>query len=259
MSKITKTNNYRLFNLSSENRSLDLKAHQNLRKSMQQNGFLPCFPVVCKRGGDKRLIVVDGQHRLAIAEELGLQVIYMVIEASFDVPDASRTNVPWKPKHYAENYAGRGNEAYVEGLAFMDKYRVPISKAFGLLGGTTTFSNISGAFCSGKFKVTDRAYANKIGEFYVAMIGLSPNLKRSAFLDAVIAAGRIPGFDFLRCLCGAKQCREKLAKCSTRDGYLDLIELVYNFRRQHQVPVKFEAIQAMRGRSAVNLKMESVR
>jgi ParB-like chromosome segregation protein Spo0J len=78
MKKIVNTRNYRLFERDSgENRPLDIKKHKKLMESMKKYGFLEVFPVVVTRNGGDKLIVKDGQHRIAIAEALGLPVYYV--------------------------------------------------------------------------------------------------------------------------------------------------------------------------------------
>ena len=44
---------------------------------MAEHGFVPFFPLFCRREGGK-IIVVDGQARLALAEEMELPVYYVI-------------------------------------------------------------------------------------------------------------------------------------------------------------------------------------
>lgn len=246
---IKSTRNYRLFARSDENRSLDLKKHKKLYLSMKQYGFLPCFPIVCVKNGSGVRIVKDGQHRLAIAEELGLAVHYVDEAVDFDVAVINCTPRSWTLRDYAEKFAAQGNNEYVHGMEFVARHGLPLGVGFAMLGGTTTFGNVQDAFVSGKFKAKDKEWAECVGSAYAAMVDLSSSLKNARFLEACMAAARVEGFSVKRLIDGAKQCRDRLVPFSTREAFLDMMEYVYNFHRQKTIPLKFLATQAMRERN----------
>lgn len=248
-SSITSTRNYRLFKFSDENRPLNLARHKRLRESMQAYGFLRSFPAVCVRSDNKELVVKDGQHRIAFAEELGLPVHYIVESVDFDVAKINCTPKSWTPRDYAEKYAKEGVGEYQEGLLFADRHQLPIGLAFAILADTNTFGNISRAFEEGRFAIKNRVLAEQIAAAYVNIIELDPAMKNVRFLQACIAACRVEGFSVGRLIEGAKHCRDKLVAYSTREAYLELMEEIYNFRRREKVPVKFAALQAMRDRT----------
>jgi hypothetical protein len=252
--KIQCTKNYRLFARSGDNREVNLKKHKKLYESMKRYGFLPCFPIVCVRNGIEPRIVKDGQHRLAIAEELGLPVYYIDEPTDFDVAVINCTAKVWTLRDYADKYAHQGNTAYAAGVEFSSRHGVPLGLGFALLAGTTGFTNIQNAFVSGEFKIRDELWAECVGSTYAALIDISPSLKSVRFLEACMGAARVNGFDAGRLIHNAKQCREKLVSYSTRDAFLDMMEYVYNFKRQKTVPLKFLAIQAMRDRMPMKLR-----
>lgn len=247
--KIQATRNYRLFARSEENRALDLKKHKKLYESMRTYGFLPCFPIVCVKNGIGPRIVKDGQHRLAIAEELGLPVYYVDEDTDFDVAVINCTPKTWTLRDYAEKHIANGKKDYVEGLEFASRHGVPLGIAFAMLSGTTSFGNVQDSFVRGDFKVKDAVWAECVGSTYSAMINLSTSLKTVRFLEACMAAARVKGFEIARLIGGAKQCRDKLVSYSTRDAFLEMMEYIYNFRRQKTVPLKFMALEAMRERN----------
>ena len=253
LKKIMTTKNYRLFHRhSDDNRPLDLKKHKKLIESMKRYGFLRCFPIVVyreKKNGD-RLIVKDGQHRLAIAETLGLPVYWVEEEIDFDVAFINGTPKGWELRDYAQKYATNGVKAYQEGMDFAEQYGLPLSMAFALLAGTTTFTNCYGPFEKGEFKVRDRKWAESVAGVYVPLVQMSPAIKNKRLVEAVMAVCRVPEFDGKRLLAGAERCREKLVPYSTRDAYLDMMEAVYNFGRKQLVGLKAAAMMAMRDRSA---------
>lgn len=250
--KVTSTKNYKLFSRSGDNRPLDPKKHKRLKKSMEKYGYLPCYPIVCIRDKKQNLIVLDGQHRLYMAELLGLPVAYAVVDEAFDIATINGTQEKWNTRNFAETFAAQGKREYQEGIEFADRYGIAIGIAFGLLAGTANLSNVHEEYYGGTFHIRDKEWAEVVGNIYATIVGLSPRLRNTRLLEACMAVARTDNFDPQRLLGGAEKCRDKLVPYSTRDAYLDLLETIYNFGRQKLVSLKINAIQAMRDRSAVN-------
>lgn len=251
--KITSTKNYRLFERhSNENRPLDIKKHRALVASMKLYGWLACFPMVVLRnakGGP--LIVKDGQHRLAIAESLGLAVHYVVDDSDFDVAVVNSAAKPWVIRDYAQKFAANGLKQYQEAIDFADNHGLPLGKAVALLSGTTDWGNVQSSFTQGIWKIKDRDWAEAVAGIYVPMVRLSPVMSNARFLDACMAVCRVDGFDADRMIANAGRCRHMLVAYSTRDAYLLMMEEVYNFGRQKLMGLKSAATEAMRDRCAV--------
>jgi hypothetical protein len=251
---ITATKNYRLFTFSSDNRQRNDRKHKKLLKSMQQYGFLASFPIVCARDGAGNLVVKDGQHRLMFAEELGLPVHYTVESVPFDIAVVNSTAKVWALIDYAEKFATNGVESYVAGLKFANRFKLPVGTAFSLLAGTTTFSNVHEDFIDGKFQIRDQLWAEDVAFLYTGLISISSEVDNKRCIEACMACCRVSDFDKQRLLGGAKRNREALKAYSTRDGFLEMLETIYNFGRKNLVPLKIQAIQAMRDRLPVRSK-----
>lgn len=253
--QIKETRNYRMFRLSEENRSLDLKKHKNLKESMQKYGFLRCFPLACYQNGQPGLILKDGQHRLAIAEELGLPVFYTVETTNFDVAFVNCTPKPWTLRDYAQKYAANGLLQYQVGLDFAERHSLPLGTAFALLAGVTAFTNCPG-FHDGTFEIRDQEWADKVASTYSTLVAMSKKLKTARFIEAVMACCRVDEFDPSRLIRGAERCRDRLVAYSTRDAYLEMLEEVYNFGRKELVALRINAIQAMKDRCVGSSKKD---
>lgn len=252
--KIQVTKNYRMFLLNQENRPVDVKKHRKLLESMKLYGFLPCFPIVCGRDDQGHLIVKDGQHRLSIAESLGLSVCWVEETIDFDIATINCTAKVWAVRDYAEKYALNGKKDYQEGLEFQKAHGLPMATSFALLSGRTAFSNIANSFYAGDFKVKDRRWADAVAGVYGPIAAMSPVLKSARFIEACMAVCRVKDFDAKRLLANTERCREKLVSYSTRDAYLDMIEVIYNFGRSKLVSLKIEAMKVMRERKPMNKK-----
>lgn len=247
---VSTTTNYRLFSISEENRPLDIQKHGRLKQMMREYGFLSSFPIVCIRDSAKKLVVKDGQHRLAIAEELGLPVHYVVSDVDFDIAAINCTAKQWAMRDYAVKYAANGIESYAEGLQFCEDFGLPLSLGFCLLAGHSTFGNLTDTFREGRFAVKDREWAHAVAGVYSELISMAPPVKGIRFAEACMAVCRVEEVDTKRLVQGAKGRHDRFVACSTRDAYLDILEDAYNFRRQSAVPLKFLAVQAMRNRNA---------
>jgi len=248
--KVNATRNYRLFGRSDENRALVPEKHKRLLESMKRYGFLPEFPIVCYRDKNKHLIVKDGQHRLSIAETLDLPVYWVEESASWDVALVNSTARGWVPYDYAERYARQGSKDYEEGIEFTRSHSIPIGISFALLAGTTTFSNVQRDFLEGKFKIKDRQWAGAVASIYGPFAAANKACRNARFIEACMAVCRVEEFRADRLLQNLGGCRDKLAAFSTRDAYLEMLELIYNFRRKSLFALKNEAIMAMRKRNA---------
>lgn len=256
--KIQSTKNYKLFRRhDDENRPLDVGRRRKLIESMKLYGFLKCYPIICYRDKDSNLVVKDGQHRLAVAEDIGLTIYWIEDTSDFDVAIVNSAMRGWTTKDYALKWAANGITAYQEILEFSTRFKLQVSSAASLLAGSANFSNVRDCFFKGTFKVKDRKWAEIVGVLYSQMVEIGPRIKDQHFLSACMAIGRIPDFEAKRLIAGAERCREKLVKYGNRDGYLDMIEEVYNFGRTKRFPVKIPAQNVMRERNPKNRSKQS--
>lgn len=246
---IRTTTDYSKFYRSTNNRCLDLLGHKALKESLKTYGFLPSFPIVVHKNGGQGYEVKDGQHRLHYAEELGLPVHYVVERQYFDISDVNGTQIPWKPIDYANKHAASGLVDYQKVLAFASSYGLQVSFAAAMLAGTISYSNVKKAFRSGRYKITDAAWATLTADTYHYLVTLSKKVKNTRLLQACAMVHRITGFDRERLIKSASRCREKLVPYSTVDAYLDMLEEIYNYRRRDLFPLKINAQQAMRSRT----------
>jgi hypothetical protein len=248
--QIKHTRDYGMFERSSDNRPVDMRKHSGLIESMKQYGFLPEFPIVCVPGKNGKIIIRDGQHRFQAACSLGLYIYWIDASRDFDVAILSKGQRPWVPSDYAHKWADNGVQAYRDGLEFAEKYKLPIARAFSLLAGTTSFTNIADEFRNGTLKIKEPEFAATVAGLYAAFVKASPSVRNDRFVEACIAVCRVNGIDISRLIGGMARCREKLVAYSTREAYLEMLEDIYNFGRKVSVGLKAEAMNAMRIRSA---------
>lgn len=243
------TINYKQFRSTKENRTLDLKKHKNLYASMKRYGFLKTSPIAVFKNC-QGYIVKDGQHRLAIAEELGLPVYYIESDVDFDVAEINCAQMGWTVKDYADKWANCGKEDYQRGIEFADRHGLPLGTACAILSGSGSFSQIKKKFELGEFKIRNEQQGEVVATIYTSMSLLSKAIRCARFAEALILVARVDGFDPQRMIDTASKQREKLIPYSTRDAYLGMLEEIYNFRRSQKVPLKFEALMTINKNSS---------
>lgn len=245
---IKSTMNYSMFTRSDRNRNTKFKKHRLLERSMKKHGFMECFPIVVFRHEGVGLIVKEGQHRLALAQKLGLPVWYIETDRDFDIAEINCTGRGWSIDDFAEMWANLGLEDYQTGIEFAKRHQISLGRSFALLAGTTGYGNIKDAFTNGEFVIKDQDWADRVANLYSQMVALSKNLRNDHFLCACMAVCRVKGFDHDRLVSGSEKCRDKLLSYSKSDSYLVMIEELYNFRRQNLVDIKNKAVMEMRSR-----------
>lgn len=255
--RIKHTKNYKLFERTTDNRPCDPAKRRPLMESMKKYGWIPSFPAVCRVKGNGKIEIEDGQHRIAIAETLGIEIWYVLEEVQFDVAIVNSGQRPWVLNDYARRYADQGSSDYREAIEFREKNKLPIGMAFALLGGTTSFCNVENSFRSGSFRIKDRKWAEDVAAIYGPFVEASRSVRNARFLEACMAVCRIPGFDRDRLLRGLARCRDKLTAYSNRDAYLQMIEEVYNFGCRQLVGIKVAALNAMKSRNPAKEKIGS--
>lgn len=255
--KIQATKNYRLFTRSADNRETDIGKHSKLKVSMQKYGFIRAFPLVCHKNESGQLVIKDGQHRLAVAEELGLTVYWVQEEIDFDIALVNCTAKVWQLRDYAATFANKGLKSYQQAIDFAAINRVPLGTAVALLSGVTTFSAVQEKFSCGEFVVKDLAWAEKVASVYVPLTNLSPTIKSSRMIEACMAVCRVKEFAPQRLVAGAEKLRDKLVPYTTRDAYLDLFETLYNYYHKQLFGLKAAALMAMKERNVTKKKKAS--
>ena len=243
---IMTTKNYRLFQVSEDNRPLNLSKRKALRDSMKAYGFLKSFPISCVKKGGK-LIVKDGQNRLALAEELRLPVYYVIEDVDYDIATINNAQEKWTMTDYAMKWASQGKSSYIKLMAFIESHGIPISVSSSILCGQAYLCGQGKRqFKKGEFEILDYEFADRVAGVYTQLIALSSSVRNRNCLAALIAAMQVKGFEPKRLLDGAKKRPEKLKPYSTRDSYLEMIEDLYNFHRQKLVSIKMPALQGLR-------------
>lgn len=251
--KLQKTRNYSMFVSSKTNRLLEMDAlrpeHVRLYESMKKHGFIQSMPITV-RVVDGKYVVEDGQHRLFFASKLQIDVYFIAITQSIDVAELNRTQASWRVHDYTNRWAKDGNNDYTKAHDFAVHYDLPLTQAFCVLSLSSSFGNVSKAVKDGTWKIKDFDSASAIAQVYKDVVS-SPGIKRHQNLfNAIYACCFVSYFEPDRLIESVGKRSAAWGNGGSTQDFLSQIEEFYNFGRKTKCPLKFDAQEAMRMRSA---------
>lgn len=238
--KIESTVDYGQFKRLSGNRDINEGHIRALQRSVEKKNMLSANPIIVNEG----LEIIDGQHRLAVAERLNVPIYYVII--SGDIDDVRRLNTfqkHWSVSHYVHSYAKLGNKNYRKLLAFQEDTAIPLTISASLLMPEKNDEEIRGSLHhrttmpsvirAGLFKVTDeegaRAFAQKLEDYKAYTV---ENLTRSReFIDALHKLYFDLGVEHEVMLKNLEDSGKLLPRRPAVRDYLRDFEDVYNYRK----------------------------
>lgn len=109
---IQNTKNYDQFQKMVGNRGLDKKHLRKLRESILRENQLSIHPIIV----NKDMAVIDGQHRLEVAKELGVDIYYIQSDNVSDLHliEGNANQKSWDVENYINYFAVKErNESYI--------------------------------------------------------------------------------------------------------------------------------------------------
>lgn len=247
---VQKTKNYDLFKFLEHNRNINPSV--DLRESMIRNGFLRARPALVRAiPGSKSFHILDGQNRITLAKELGLDVYYTINnEVTDDLLADLQTGKSWIPKDYLKSYYVQGKPGYAIMKVISEKYpRVKPTVIINLLTGYAGIaeggSKGTDAFRRGKLKVTNEAEAKVILE-YCADLYTKYNAKwvwTRAFILALATIHKTGRYDHKRMITKLEWLSEKFVKLNSPIAYFERLREIYNFKSRKENIENFESIK----------------
>lgn len=166
MMDIQKTTNYKKFKKIRGNRKINKTYLTKLAQSIREKNMLPQNPIMV----NDKMQILDGQHRLKVAEMINIPIYYVVI-SSGNLSDVQmlNTNVRgWTVSDFLESYIALGKKDYKDLLDFAESNDLSISNSMYILAGgfqnNTVKSRLIRAFRDGNFKVTHKSYAKEFAK-----------------------------------------------------------------------------------------------
>ena len=246
--KIHQTRNYGMFVPDAVNRPITEHDHSRLnrlREKMKKYGFLPCFCLWCVPLPDGKRKVKDGQHRLAIAEELSLPVYYMDYDRDdIQSSDLGGTSANWSLSDFVYSYAAQGKPDYKELIEFQQEHGLSLGTCASILYGYSANSgSVIKMVRTGDYTVRDRKGAKRI----VAIIeAISRHVDWAINKGSVGAISRfvhVKEFNDEQFISKIDQYPAMLTKQPTIDMFTDMFDALYNYCSKSKIPLSFMAKQ----------------
>lgn len=228
---VYETSNYDLFHLLPENRRVD-KAHvRKLIAQISESNLLHIKPIDVTAD----LGVIDGQHRLAAARELGLPVYYKIGQQLSDA-DITTLNVAqknWQGTDYLHSWAMKGRTDYVALRAFMQRHPTLSFSNAKMMLGVTTKSNAE-EFRKGQWKAGEAYKAEQVAQLIERLAVEVPTFKQpnhTGFVAALFyCVVNVEGFDAKEFMRKILLNPRSLVPCASHKQFLAMFEEIYNYR-----------------------------
>jgi hypothetical protein len=220
------TKDYSIFRDFSSNREVDHKHVNKLVNAIQKRNLLHVNPIVV----DKEMRVIDGQHRLAAAQQLGVEIFY--IQDSINRKDISMLNSNqknWTAMDYINFYTIEKNSSFMALSSLINNYpEMPVSALLVLSNSEGRRDIVQ--LKEGYLDVLEIDHAREVSDLCRE---LNKKYQSSFVFDsrfplALGQALRTENFKLEILLEKIESNPRAFVHCHTKKQYLEMIEEIYN-------------------------------
>jgi hypothetical protein len=239
---IFKTNQYKAFKIQKGNREVKETAVNALKKKIQEKNLLNYHPILINSNYE----VIDGQHRLSVAEQLRYPISYIIMDEVGDIKTTQKINTAgsrWATNDFLKSYCEMGNIHYVRLRDFMIEFpELSLANCLVLFtnderSGTALFKE--GLFTSERY-TTAVKIANRLQSFKIVDKSL---LLNRGFIRVInqLFNKRIP-IDYKRLIENCR-CNINTIKSLPRNENLitEVLQDLYNIRLRNKISFKGES------------------
>ena len=225
-SDIYETTNYQQFKTLKGNRTVD-KVHvkQLVNKINKEGSLLPDFPILV----NEKMEILDGQHRLAAAEQLKYPIFYEIKEG-LNISSVTSLNTGmknWNWSNYAHRYAAFDNINYIQFLElekeFKINFRILLTYSFA---NSAKANPLKHPFYLGDFVMKNFELTKKLLKQYQEL-AIMADTRSQEFAYAVFKFIRTPSYKHDVMLTKVEQYGEKLKNCYIVSDYLIELENIW--------------------------------
>lgn len=241
---IKKTDDYTIFKKHSGNRGIIPYNVKKLVSSISMKNLLHLKPIVV----NKDMEVLDGQHRLEAAKDLGIPVYYE-IHSDYEPQDIALMNVQdqWKKEDFLRFYVSQGLSNYIELEKVMKKYNITFSLALQIFGDKEDYdSKHKTDFRKGTFKfptgddlqesldILDKI-TKTVDYIYPKMRGNTTYIKTARFASGLRAFLAIKAVDFDIFLRKLEIRLDLIRPCANTVSFINMFKSIYNWRNKSPI------------------------
>lgn len=236
---IQSTTNYDQFTFRKDNRAVISDAHVNmLVKSIEKHNMLQYKPIDINT--DKE--VIDGQHRLRAARQLGVPIYYrtMIDAQPKDLILLNQAKA-WGASDYLNYYVQNGYEEYVKMYKFMNDANLTLKVALSFLAGTSTVAIKK--FKEGEFIFAcdtvkeELEICHQTIEFIKSQIGRVSWLDGARIWRSLAALVKQDNFNMEKWLKNLGRMIHKIVPKATFMDYKELFQSIHNYRNDQKVNI----------------------
>jgi hypothetical protein len=226
------TTEYEAFKFREDNRDGINKGHVDfLKESIRASNMLKHHPIKVTRD----LQIINGQHRLLAAKELGVPIYYEYV----DEPNAEQMaienmNKQWSPNDYLNLYVRNGYAEYVKLAQFMRDSKIPLKFALSILRKET--KNAMTDFKMGRFVFDEYEHAQSIPHIWKTVELLQAHgmkgahLRTVRFWQALLILFIHEKFEAKKWFNHVSSHAHRFVVKGRMQDYLSLIEQIYNYK-----------------------------
>lgn len=228
--EINFTENHEVFKDITSNREVDVRHVNSLKKAISENNLLHLNPIIV----NSEMQIIDGQHRLEAARELGIPVYYVVDDkiTKSDIAGLNSNQKNWTILDYVNYYAVEKVPEFLVLADFINRYSfAPVSTILQLM--SITGKRAPAEFKAGIIDIRNKEVADRVLSHIqeIRNMGIELAFDRN-FILAIKDAMKNEEYDPEHLLKKVSDNRMELIKCAKKQQYLQLIEQIYN-KHQH--------------------------
>jgi hypothetical protein len=234
------------FKFYSGNRPIDKTNYSKIRDSISQKNMLKECPIIV----NKNLEVLDGQHRLEAARDLGIPIYYLIKDGGnyLDVIALNENKKSWAKEDYLRIFSeGVNNENYVKVIDFMNRHNFNLSQALLLINGPIRDYEENTNFRKGNFIFPDDIDYIEESTRKVKMVleliaehGIKPRLRfrNVSFIRPLLMFINNPGVDFDSFMVKLRSHWYKIGVRPSATLYVEMFADIYNYFSKKKIDIK---------------------
>lgn len=225
--EILSTKDYGLFKEFNSNRELDDKHVRRLARKISEKNLLHINPIIV----DADMYIIDGQHRLEAAKELGVPIYYMVSNRTSrsDISKLNSNKKNWKTMDYINFHTVEKVRNFVELSKFMNHYE-HLSPSAAIALCCTTLSRNTRELQEGRVDILNIKFAYQVADLIKELDRRYQKafIWDSRFPLALAKAIKTDNFDMDRFYAQIEDAPREFVKCTNLKDCKAMIQEIYN-------------------------------
>jgi len=231
--EILKTFDHSIFKSITSNREVDDRHVKRLVKAIRAKNMLNINPIIVNSNFE----VIDGQHRLEAAREIGGIYIYYVIDDRVNKGDIGALNSNaknWTVMDYINYFTIEKRPGFDKLSAFISEYpMIPPSTVLHMLSADG--SRNAKALKEGMVDSSNYNFAVKVARILKEYRNLIDHAYDRNFVLAVIEMVKHPDYNHDNMRAKLEYQSRSLVKCINQKQYLDMLTEIYNYKNSKNI------------------------